>query len=184
MHDLVKLRARDPVYLQQIFDEINPFLFRFLYQNKVFSEAAQEIVQETWAIFFANIDRYSGDAQIRTYIAGIALNKVREHRRQTQRTIPEEDAEAIYEKSFTRDGWWIRGPTDPHRILQAKEIGRLVEECMEGLPENQREAFILRELNQESSDEICKIMGVSITNLGVLIFRAKDKLKQCMEGKL
>jgi len=65
----------------------------------------------------------------------------------------------------------------------SKEIGELIRGCMDGLPVNQREAFVLREVEGLGTGEICKILAVSVTNFGVLMHRARARLHECLEAK-
>ncbi len=44
-------------------------------------------------------------------------------------------------------------------------------------------AFILREVQEFESKEICKILEVTVTNLGVLLYRARNRLRECLEAK-
>lgn len=44
-------------------------------------------------------------------------------------------------------------------------------------------AFVLREIEGLDTDEICKILDVSRTNLGVVFFRARNRLRECLEEK-
>ena len=69
------------------------------------------------------------------------------------------------------------------RLMLSKEIGELIRGCMEGLPVNQREAFVLREVEDLDTSEICKILAVSVTNFGVLMHRARARLRECLEAK-
>src|SRR6516164_2013504 len=57
-----------------------------------------------------------------------------------------------------------RPPADLERLMFSKEIGELIRGCMDGLPVNQREAFVLREVEGLGTGEICKILAVSVTN--------------------
>lgn len=67
--------------------------------------------------------------------------------------------------------------------MLSKEIGELIRGCMDGLPVNQREAFVLREVEGLETSEVCKILTVSITNFGVLMHRARARLRECLEAK-
>ena len=44
-------------------------------------------------------------------------------------------------------------------------------------------AFILREVQELESEEVCKILDVTLTNLGVLLSRARNRLRECLEKK-
>ena len=59
----------------------------------------------------------------------------------------------------------------------------MVYDCLETLPAAQRIAFHLREIEEITTLEICKKMAVSATNLGVLLFRARNRLRECIEKK-
>ncbi|QXP82812.1 sigma factor-like helix-turn-helix DNA-binding protein [Methylococcus sp. Mc7] len=53
--------------------------------------------------------------------------------------------------------------------------------CIERLAPKQRQLFVLRELHGSSNEEICKDMGISMTNAGVMLYRARMSLRQCLE---
>ena len=44
-------------------------------------------------------------------------------------------------------------------------------------------AFVLRELEGLTTEEICKILDVNRTNLGVLLYRSRNRLRECLETK-
>ena len=69
------------------------------------------------------------------------------------------------------------------KALFAREVRGLVRECLETVPRAQRIAFYLREIEEMETAEICKKMGVSATNLGVLLFRARNRLRECLEKR-
>jgi RNA polymerase sigma factor (sigma-70 family) len=178
------LIERDAVFLDALFREVNPFLARICISNGIFSENADEVIHETWESFFTNLGKFEGRSQIRTYICGILFNKIREYRRARAKTIYEEDSEQVMEHAFTSEGWWNVEPTDPSRLMESKQVADFVKECLEGLSEQQKAAFVLREVEDEDSDSICRVLGVNVTHLRVLLFRAKDKLRKCIEGQL
>lgn len=181
--DLVKLKNRDSLFLSELFTDMNPKLLRMMASKGIYAESAEEIVHQCWETFFANLDKFEGRSKIRTFVFGILINKIREDRRRSNRIDFEEDSEKVFERSFTKDGWWVNEPTDPHRIIENRQLGDSIEDCLEGLTDAQRAAFLLIESEGESSESACQIMGVSVSNLRVLIFRAKDKLRACLEGQ-
>lgn len=182
--DLLLLKKRDPDFLKKIFIETNPYLLRMLGSNRIFGEQAEEIIQDSWEVFFRNLDKFEGRSQIKVFLGGILINKLRESRRSRAKYVPEENVEDIFDRSFTADGWWKDEAPDPEKLIQSKEGVSAVEDCLKGLSDSQRDAFMLRELQDEKSESICNILGISVTNLGVLLFRAKEKLRKCLEGKV
>ncbi len=75
-----------------------------------------------------------------------------------------------------------RNPPQPIALYGA-ELRRFIEECLESLPTPQRMAFVLREIEEMETPEICKILEVSRTNLGVLLYRGRNRLRECLEAK-
>lgn len=181
--EYLKLKKRDSQYLQELFVDINPRLVRMMAAKGIYNENAEEIIHECWETFFSNLEKYEGRSSIRTFIFGILINKIRENRRRVDRIEYEEDSEKVFDRSFTVDGWWTNEPTDPMELIANKQLKNLIAECLHGLTENQKNAFLLIEADGETAEDTCSILGVSLSNLRVLIFRAKDKLRTCLEGR-
>ena len=67
--------------------------------------------------------------------------------------------------------------------LLSKEFMAFLEDCISYLPDKQAEVFRLKNIEDFSSDEICKELSVSASNLWVLVHRAKLQLRECLEKK-
>ncbi len=149
-----------------------------------FSQAdAEELVQETFAAFLSALDRFEGRSQIKTYLVGILYNKAADFRRKSYREESLDKIQDDFEKRFNESGLWSRPPLGPEESVLTGEIKELIAQCAEGLTLSQKTAFFLRESEGESSEDICNILGVSYTNLRVLLYRARIKLQECLEKK-
>ena len=51
------------------------------------------------------------------------------------------------------------------------------------MTEEQRLAFLLREVEEMDNHEICEALEVSRSNLGVLLYRGRNKLRECLEKR-
>ena len=71
---------------------------------------------------------------------------------------------------------WTRRSTLP-------EVRQGIDGCLDRVPTNQRMAFVLREIEGMDTKEICKILEVTRTNLGVLLHRVRNRLRECLEAK-
>lgn len=182
-NNLEKLMLRDSAALTHLFTDMNPRLLRMMASKGVFAESAEEIVHECWETFFTNLEKFEGRSTIKTFLFGILINKLREHRRRSQRIDFEEDSEKVFARSFTQEGCWSQEPMDPFKLMTQRELGNSIEDCLEGLTDTQRTVFLLIESEGESTEDACKLMGINISNLRVLLFRAKDKLRSCLEGQ-
>ncbi len=67
--------------------------------------------------------------------------------------------------------------------LYDAEVRQGIESCLDGVPTKQRMAFVLREIEGLDTEETCKILEVTRTNLGVLLHRVRNRLRECLESK-
>ncbi len=147
-----------------------------------FSEVdAEELAQETFVAFLGAIDRFEGRSQLKTYLFGILYNKAADLRKKQHREDSLDEIQEDFEKRFDARGMWSTPPQGPEDRALTKEIQSWIEKCAENLSASQRTAFFLREVEGESSEAICNVLGVSYTNLRVLMYRARMALRECLE---
>ncbi|MEC9282209.1 MAG: sigma-70 family RNA polymerase sigma factor [Bdellovibrionota bacterium] len=180
---ILRLKKKEMEAVSQLVEKYNPVLYRGAMAQLKEPVSAEEVLADTWEAFFAAIDRFEGKSHIRTFLFGILYNKIRERRRHNARFIDLENPDPIIDMQFANDGHWANQPMDPERFVGASQDLEAVENCLEALAEKQKQAFYLQEVEGESREEICKILEVTSTNLGVLIYRAKNQLRICLEAK-
>jgi RNA polymerase sigma-70 factor (ECF subfamily) len=146
-------------------------------------EEAEEVTQETFATFLEIAPRFEGRSHVRTFLFGILYRKVSERRRSLGKERQHDPIDEVMESRFDADGSWSRPPAAADALLRAEEVRRALEDCLSGSPENQRLAFHLREIEGLSTAEICKILAVTATNLGVMLYRLRNRTRECLEGK-
>ena len=183
MRTLGFLRARDPQTLAALVQDHARPLYRAARGMGFRDDEAEDLVQDVFATFLETLDRFEGRSQVRTWLFGIFHRKVFERRRESQREERHDPIDEVFESRFDANGKWVRPPADLHQLLESKEIGRVIEECLNGLPTAQREVFVLREMECAGTEEICKILGISATNMSVLLHRARARLRECIESK-
>lgn len=176
-----RLRNRDKDAFEHLICTYHEPLFFGALKQKLSEDQAEEVVQETWSTLFQNIEKFEGRSHIRTYLFGIMYNKIKEIWRSNKKYTQEDDS--FIENLFDQDGHYISPPLDPSKWNESKEFLEILEEELQNLPENQRLAFYLKEVQGESTKYICNILNVSVTNLGVLIYRAKANLRIKIEKR-
>jgi RNA polymerase sigma-70 factor (ECF subfamily) len=180
---LERLRSRDPDLLSSIVRDHARVLFRGGVGLGFSPEEAEDLVQDVFTTFLEKLDSFEGRAQLRTWLFGILHRKALERRRAIAKDERLDPIDEVFESRFDMTGNWVRPPADIERLLLSHEIGEQIRDCMEQLSLNQRQAFVLRETEEMETEEICKILDVSVTNYGVLIHRARAKLRECLEAK-
>jgi RNA polymerase sigma-70 factor (ECF subfamily) len=177
------IRRRDPDVLEQVArDNLQP-LVRAARAAGLNDDDAHDAVQETLLVFVQKANQFDGRAMVRTWLFGILFKKVAERRRAFAREEAVDDIEAVVDARFDAAGRWIRPPRAPDADLSVGQAMSWLEECLERLPDRRRTAFVLREVEQLETDEVCNVLEVSRNNLGVLLFRARNALRECLEAK-
>ena len=180
---LDRLKKRDDGAWESVVDTYLPQLLRAAGGMGFSADESRDMAQSVFVALMAGIDRFEGRSQLRTFLFGIFYNKVSEHLREKQRAEKNDPIDDVMESRFDRNGKWWQPPLDLEEQLYGREARQIVEECLETLPASQRIAFYLREVEEISTAEICKKMAVTATNLGVLLFRARNRLRECVEKK-
>lgn len=144
--------------------------------------SAEDAAQATFTTFIETAPRFEGRSSVRTWLFGILYRKIHETRRTDERHEAD-DIDDVFESRFDDDGSWQRPPSTPEMDLEADEARRTIADCLGGAPEKQQAVFRLRDVAGLDTAEICNILDVSRTNLGVLLHRVRNRLRECLEAK-
>jgi RNA polymerase sigma-70 factor (ECF subfamily) len=71
----------------------------------------------------------------------------------------------------------------PEKAAENQELAQALLFCMDGLSDKFRRIFVLKEIEGLSSEEICNEFDIQPTNLWVILHRARNRLKQCLEAR-
>ena len=98
---------------------------------------------------------------------------------------PDDDnADPLEHIAFKADGHFVERPADwgnPEQDLNSQQFMVVLDACTEKLPPVQGRLFLMREWLEMSSDDICKELGMTSTNLYVQLHRARLRLRECLE---
>ncbi len=166
------------------------FLYRYALSRLRDVESAEEVVQETFLAGLRSVDQYAGKGAERAWLLGILKRKIVDHVRCRNRTgsLQRVDgADNLSETLFDHKGNWRTDPRafgpEPSTSLQRQEFWHTIHLCLETLPQRQADVFMLREIEGLGSEEICKELGISPSNLWVLLYRARLRLSQCIKSR-
>jgi RNA polymerase sigma-70 factor, ECF subfamily len=180
---LEELRTRDPAAWGALVDEYLPQLFRAGRGMGFSADECRDLAQSAFLALVESLGRFEGRSHLRTYLFGIFYNKVSGLLREKYRAEEQDPIDEVMESRFDSRGNWRQPPADIEKQVYSREIRERVRECMEAIPQMQRAAFYLREVEGMETGEICKKMAISATNLGVILFRARNRLRECLERK-
>ncbi len=177
------LRARDPQAIDTVVRNQSQPLYRAARALGFDESEAEDLTQETFRVFLETLDRFEGRASAGTWLTGILYRKARERRRELARDLQCDLIDEVMESRFDRSGKWRNPPEDLQVWVASKELGRAISVCLKKLPDQQRAAFLFRELAGMNSSEICGALEIGSSNLGVLLFRARNRLRECLEAR-
>lgn len=146
-------------------------------------ETAKEMVQDTWITFYEKVPAFEGRSSVRTFIFAILYRKGLEKCRELAKLRKHDPVDDVVAARFDLRGHWVRPPASPEEFVLAAETSEKFHACLEKLPLTQRAAFTLKEVDDLESEEICNTLGITVTNLGVLLYRARNRLRECLEVK-
>ncbi len=180
---VAKIRARDPEALRVVVEAYLGQILRAARGAGLDSSRAEDVTQVTFTTFLEKAATFEGRSHVRTWLFGILYRKIAEARREAQKGLRHDPIDELMEERFDSAGAWARPPQAIDAALQGAEVRERIEGCMEPLPLRQRMAFLLRDVEGLSSREISEILEVTRSNMGVLLFRARNRLRECLEAR-
>jgi len=165
------------------------YLYRYALARLRDPHLAEDVVQDTLLAAMQG-SGYAGKSSPRTWLTGILKHKIIDlFRRQQRETALEEpddvaDGEPGMDEFFHDDGHWSEPPQswgEPGSLLQQDQFLQILQECMDRLPKKLARIFLLREVEENESEEICKELEISPSNAWVMLYRARMGLRKCLE---
>ena len=170
-------------------EQHRPYLLRYATLQLRDAGAAEDAVQETLVAALEGIDRFAGNASVKTWLTGILKHKIVDHHRRQSREQPltEDDerseADAV-DALFKADGHWNERPrnwNDPDQSLENKKFLEALEKCTQNLPAKTARVFMMRDVMDIDTEDICKKLNITATNCWVMLHRARLSLRECLE---
>jgi RNA polymerase sigma-70 factor (ECF subfamily) len=156
-------------------------------------QSAEDAVQEALIGALKNAAAFRGHAALKTWVFAILKNKIADSLRQKKRLgeasalMQEREEQEDLHELFNARGFWEPDERpaawgNPQEALHQSQFWKVFELCLEALPGQQARVFMMREYIELESDEICASVGISTSNLNVIMHRARLRLRECLEN--
>ncbi len=149
---------------------------------------AEDAVSETLLAALSKPQSFGSRSQLKTWLVGILKHKVldlfRSNAREVCMDTDDASADDLDSLVFKTDGHFAQAPADwgnPEQDLNSRQFFAVMEACTEKLPAMLGRVFLMREWLELSSEEICKELALTPTNLYVQLHRARLRLRECLE---
>jgi RNA polymerase sigma-70 factor (ECF subfamily) len=141
------------------------------------NEDAEDVVQESFQRAFLHLKSFNGDSRFSTWLSRIAINaalmKLRKKRHPWDVSL---DESAETEQSFRLD---VEDQgLNPEQLYVQKERRRLLSEAMNELTPGMRKAIELRGLEERTTEQTARIMGISVSAVKTRVFHGRKKLRE------
>lgn len=148
----------------------NQRLFRAVRAIVGTDHEAEDVVQQTYVTAFHKLEQFRGEAQFSTWLTRIAINEALQRARKSARRH-------VYAVVSEAEGMIDDTPT-PEDQMYRREIGRLLEKQIDGLPDSLRIVFVMRDVQELSTAETAACLELSDEAVRVRLFRARRLLQE------
>ncbi len=175
-----RIRAGDPAAIQAVVETYRPQILRASHGAGLDHQQAEDVTQETFSTFVEKASRFEGRSSVRTWLFGILYKKIAEARR-TRHDRQMEEMDETVDRRVDVGG---QSPTlrPPDAALFDKEVETAVFACLDAAPRRLSLAFLLREVEGLSAADICNALGITRTNLWVMLHRIRHRVRSCLEA--
>jgi RNA polymerase sigma-70 factor (ECF subfamily) len=175
-------RARDSV--DELVSRHAEALYSYAMMRVGDNELAEDMVQETLLAALQSWESFAGNSSERTWLIGILRHKILDYFRQHRDTEQANDGawRTVY---FDQKKHWknkiVDWKTNPSMLAENKEFWKVLSDCLKELSQIMAKAFVMRELEGMNTEQVCKHLEISQTNLWVRLHRARLQLRRCLE---
>lgn len=185
---LERLRRGDAAAYEKLVAEHTTDVYALLFRLTSDSEEARDLTQETFLRAFQSIDRFRGDASLRTWIYRIAINQARNRwrwwrRRKRDVTVSLDATNDQRETPLAANLPSASAPS-PEQETLAREREAQLRAALLNLRSSYREAVVLRDVEGFSYEEIAETLQISIGTVKSRISRGRLELRRQLEGSL
>lgn len=178
-------------------DRYGDYLYNYTIVRLNDPEKAADLVQETFLSGLKAREAFQGRSSERTWLISILKRKIidtyRKNFSSKESSISEYEEEIYDGDNFLGSdpfrGHWLegKGPHShslmPEDELEQEELMQIIEFCISLLPPKLASVFVMKLIDEAESEEVCKELDITPSNLWVMLHRARLKMRGCIESK-
>ena len=150
-------------------------LAQHITQNR---EDAEDVLQETFMKSYEHLDQFKGDSKFYTWIVRIAVNQalMKLRRRKTDKSVSLDEQIDTGEDTIVREiaAW----DEDPEQQFSREELGSILDRAIQSLDPPYRSVFVLRDIDELSTEETAEALGLSVPAVKSRLLRARLQLRE------
>lgn len=175
-------RDGDPAAFSILIRRHDRYLYRIARSVLLDDHEAEDVVQETYVLAFTRLVGFRGDASLSTWLTRIALNEALKRRRRRRPTV---HLDVIDGARDCADMQIDRSPMiapdlDPERATAQHQLRRFLERAIDDLPETFRTVFVMRDIQEATTEETATLLGIRQQTVKTRLHRARRMLRAAL----
>jgi len=141
-------------------------------------EDAEDVLQDAFLKAYTHLDNFKGDSKFYTWIVRIAVNEalMRLRKRKTDRSVPLDEPVELGEETVQREiAVW---DDNPEQRYSKEEWRHILDEAVDSLKPDFRTVFVLRDIEELSTEETAETLGISVPAVKSRLLRARLALRE------
>ena len=170
---VAQAQTGDPAAFEELVRRFRNHVFGLAYHFVHNREEAWDISQDVFIKAHRSLNKFRGDANFKTWLMRITANQAKDCLK--KKRVPTVE----FNEAFQGESMRSRLP-EPRRALEAAEIGEAIQQALETLSVKHRTAFVLREFEGLSYEEMARVMRCSIGTVMSRLHHARKKLQKSL----
>jgi RNA polymerase sigma-70 factor, ECF subfamily len=175
---VAKAREGDLAAFNELVNTYSRKIFRLAKHITQNDEDAEDVLQETFLKAFEHLGNFQGQSKFYTWIVRIAVNEslMKLRKRKSDRSVPLDEPVDTGEDTVIREiAVWDENPEQKY---SREELGQILDEAVESLRPAFRTVFVLRDIEELSTEETAEALGISVPAVKSRLLRARLQLRE------
>jgi RNA polymerase sigma-70 factor (ECF subfamily) len=175
---VAKAREGDASAFGELVHRYERRIFRLAKNITQSDEDAEDVLQETFLKAYEHLPDFQGQSKFYTWIVRIAVNEslMKLRKRKSDRTVPLDEPFDTGEDTLVREiAVWDENPEQQY---SREELGDILEKAVDSLRPTFRTVFVLRDIEELSTEETAEALGISIPAVKSRLLRARLELRE------
>jgi RNA polymerase sigma-70 factor, ECF subfamily len=175
---VAKAREGDAGAYNELVNRYSNKIYRLAKHITQHDEDAEDVLQETFLKGFSHLGDFHGQSKFYTWIVRIAVNEslMKLRKRKSDRTVPLDEPLDTGEDTVVREiAVWDENPEQQY---SREELGQILDEAVESLRPVFRTVFVLRDIEELSTEETAEALGISVPAVKSRLLRARLQLRE------
>jgi RNA polymerase sigma-70 factor (ECF subfamily) len=173
-----RARAGDAQAFTRLVEKYERKIYRLAKHITQNDEDAEDVLQEAFMKAYSNLDSFQGQSKFYTWIVRIAVNEalMKLRKRKSDRTVSLDEPHETEEDTVAREiAVW---EDDPEKRYSREELRDILDRAVDSLKPGFRTVFVLRDIEELSTEETADALGISVPAVKSRLLRARLQLRE------